>query len=87
MLGFWLLWELRLGPLLGAQLADRLAWRRGQEVSPGTLYPALAQLARQGLVRKQRQGRDTRYTLTPAGRRDMQCARLVLRAMMRDVLA
>jgi len=87
LLGFWLLWELRLGPLLGAQLADRLAWRRGQEVSPGTLYPALAALARQGLVRKARTGRDTHYTLTAAGRREVRCARLVLRAMMRDVMA
>jgi DNA-binding PadR family transcriptional regulator len=86
LLGFWLLWELRLGPLLGAQLAERLAWRRGHEVSPGTLYPALAALAKAKLVRKEREGRDTRYALTGAGQRELACARLYLQAVLADVM-
>ena len=87
LLSFWLLWELRLGPLLGAQLAERLAWRRGQAPSPGTLYPALAAMTRAGLLRKRRQGRDTAYALTPRGRAELRCARAYLRAVLRDVVA
>jgi DNA-binding PadR family transcriptional regulator len=86
LLSFWLLWELRLGPLRGAQLAERLAWRRGQPVSPGTLYPALAALEKGGAVRKQRRGRDTSYALTAAGKRELACAAAYVRAVFRDVL-
>jgi DNA-binding PadR family transcriptional regulator len=87
LLSFWLLWELRLGPLLGAQLAERLAWRRGSAVSPGTLYPALASLGRAGAVRRRREGRDTVYALTPAGRRELDRAAGCLRAVFQDVVA
>lgn len=87
LLSFWLLWELRLGELRGAQLAERLAWRRGSEVSPGTLYPALAKLEADGLVRKHKRGRDTAYELTRSGTQEMTCARLYLQAMLADVVA
>lgn len=86
LLGFWLLWELRLGPLIGAQIAERLAWRRGSAVSPGTLYPALAALAKARAVRKGRRGRETLYELTPAGQRELACARACLGAIFADVL-
>jgi len=86
LLSFWLLWELRLGPLIGAQLAERLAWRRGAPVSPGTLYPALASLEKAGAVRKRRRGRETSYELTASGRREMECAQAYLGAILADVV-
>lgn len=87
LLSFWLLWELRLGPLSGAQLDERLAWRRGTPVSPGTLYPALAALEKAGAVNKRRSGRETAYTITKDGRRDLECAVSCLGAMFSDVIA
>lgn len=87
LLSFWVLWELRLGPLSGAQLTERLAWRRGSPPSPGTLYPALAALEKQGLVAKKRRGRDTFYALTKPGQHELDCARIVLRAVLQDVVA
>lgn len=87
LLSFWLLWELRLGPLGGAQLADRLEWRRGSAVSPGTLYPALAKLEREGLVQKRRDGRETYYRLTRTGAEDVSCAAMYLRLVFQDVAA
>jgi DNA-binding HxlR family transcriptional regulator len=84
---FWLLWELRLGPLIGAQLDERLTWRRGTEVSPGTLYPMLANLEKEGLVAKKKRGRDTIYTLTRAGQRELSCATAYMRTVFADVLA
>lgn len=86
-LSFWILWDLRLGPLLGAQLADGIAWRRGDALSPGTLYPALARLTEEGLLSKRRSGRDTRYALTAKGRRELDCARMYLATVFRDVAA
>ena len=85
-LSFWLLWELRLGPLSGAQLDERLTWRRGTPMSPGTLYPALAGLERAAAVKKSRRGRETAYTITASGKRDLECALGCLGAMFRDVL-
>lgn len=86
LLSFWLLWELRLGELLGAQLAERLAWRRGEPVSNGTLYPALAKLEAARLVRKRKRGRDTAYELTDKGQGELDCAARYLRTILRDVL-
>jgi DNA-binding PadR family transcriptional regulator len=87
LLAFWLLWELRLGPLLGAQLSERLGWRRGETPSPGTIYPALANLERDGLVKKTKRGRDTSYDLTPRGTNELACAAAYLRVVLRDVMA
>lgn len=86
LLAFWVLWELRLGSLSGVQVGERLGWRRGSAPSPGTLYPALASLEDDGLVRKRREGRETRYELTRRGREELECARLFLRIIFRDVL-
>lgn len=85
LLSFWLLWELRLGPLIGAQLAERLEWRRGTSLSPGTLYPALAELEKAKLVQKKRDGRETQYRLTTHGTQEMQCVATYLRVLFRDV--
>lgn len=85
MLTFWLLWELRHGHLNGAQLADRLAYRRGETVSPGTLYPALASLVKSKLARKSAQGRETRYELTPRGRQELDCAAIYLRLVFAEL--
>lgn len=86
LLSFWLLWGVRNEPRTGAQIAERLAWRRGAPVSPGTLYPALSALEGVGAVQKRQVGRDTEYRITPRGQRDLACAVGCLRAMMRDVV-
>jgi DNA-binding PadR family transcriptional regulator len=85
LLSFWLLWELRAAPRRGAELAERLAWRRGDAPSPGTLYPALAALEEAGLVHKRREGRDTVYTLAAQGRRELACAVTMLATIFGDV--
>jgi len=85
LLSFWLLWELRLGPLIGAQLSERLEWRRGAALSPGTLYPALSELEKAKLVQKKRDGRETQYRLTSQGTAELQCAATYLRILFRDV--
>lgn len=86
LLSFWLLWELRLGSLRGAQLSERMRWRRGDALSPGTLYPALRALEARRLVRKHRAGRDTAYEITRPGRRELDCAAGFLRVVVRDVV-
>lgn len=86
LLSFWILWELRLGPLLGVQVAERLNWRRGSPLSPGTLYPALSALEKAGLVRKQRAGRTTSYRLSAKGETELECAHRLLRVVFEDVV-
>lgn len=86
LLAFWILWELRLGPLSGVQIGERLAWRRGSGLSPGTLYPALASLEEDGLVRKRRDGRETTYEVTSRGEDELACAQMFLRIVLQDVV-
>lgn len=86
LLSFWILWELRLGRLTGVQIAERLTWRRGSPLSPGTLYPALSNLEKRGLVRKARDGRDTQYEVSAPGVRELERAQRLLRTILEDVV-
>jgi len=67
---------LRLGPMHGWGIADRLAQgSRGVfQLNQGSLYPALYRLERQGMIGStwnttENNRRARYYTLTPAGRR------------------
>lgn len=64
---------LRDQPLYGSELCRRMTANHGLPTSPGTLYPVLARLAHQGLVRPESvrapAGSPRRYyALTPRGR-------------------
>jgi transcriptional regulator len=68
-----------LGPLHGYALASRLAQvsRGALQLNMGTLYPGLMRLEQRGLVRGKwgvtENNRKARfYTLTPAGRRELE---------------
>jgi DNA-binding PadR family transcriptional regulator len=66
------------GPIFGLGMIEELA-RHGYRLSPGTLYPLLASLERQGLLHSFRRlvrGRFRRvYRATPAGRKALNAAK------------
>ena len=71
-----LLKVLRLGPMHGWGIADRLAQGSGGvfQLNQGSLYPALYRLERQGMIGStwnitENNRRARYYALTPAGRR------------------
>jgi len=67
MLSFMLLWLLCKRPMYGQELAEEIAKRRGEKPNPGTIYPALKDLHKRGLIHVRTEGRKTVYELTKEG--------------------
>ena len=67
MLSFMLLWLLCKRPMYGQELAVEIAKRKGEKPNPGTIYPALKNLHKRGLVHMRSEGRKTVYELTQQG--------------------
>lgn len=74
MLSFQILWELGKGPMNGQELAEQIGLRRGTKPSPGTIYPALKELAQKNLIHPEKKGRQVIYTLTQEGRVGLEVA-------------
>ncbi len=76
-------------PVYGLALIEELG-RHGYDLSPGTLYPILHQLERQGyLVGEEQvvQGKVRKYyTVTPEGSRALAAARPKIRELVDEVL-
>jgi DNA-binding PadR family transcriptional regulator len=69
LLSFSILWLLIKKEMYGQELADELGRMRGTKPTPGTLYPALAELEGDGLVECTKKGRKKVYRLTDEGRK------------------
>jgi DNA-binding PadR family transcriptional regulator len=74
MLSFYILWLLSKKPMNGQDISEELRKRRGTKPTAGTIYPALKELRRKGLVKMERKGRMTTYTLSDEGRQGMEKA-------------
>jgi DNA-binding PadR family transcriptional regulator len=65
-------------PIFGLGMIEELA-RHGYKLSPGTLYPLLHSMERNGLLRasEEKHGKTSRklYMATPAGRRALRVAK------------
>lgn len=73
-LSFLILWLLSKKPMSGAQLADELEKRKGCRPNPGTIYPALKELARKkAILLHEKDGKKT-YSLTASGRQELDRA-------------
>src|SRR5580700_4832215 len=56
MLSFMILWLLSKRPMYGQELAAEIGKRRGEKPNPGTIYPALKDLASRGMIRAHLEG-------------------------------
>ena len=68
MLSFTILWLLSKRPMYGQELATEIGKRRGDKPNPGTIYPALKELAARRLIEASQQGRNSVYELTKEGK-------------------
>jgi len=74
MLSFLILWLLSKKPMYGQELAKEIGKRRGTKPNPGTIYPALNELKKRGLVKSKKEGRVTNYHVTEKGRKGITTA-------------
>jgi len=88
-LRLYLLALLEDGAKHGYELIKALSDRFNGTYSPsaGTIYPRLAKLEEEGLVTTQADGRRTSYSLTEAGRRELERRRQELNSVENDITA
>lgn len=86
MLSFRILCYLRKGEKSGQEIAGLIEKSRGRKPSPGTIYPALKELAKLQLVRRKQRGRVVVYFLTVKGREEADLAWRYFRACFSDML-
>lgn len=58
----------------GQALAEELGKRKGSKPSPGTIYPALNDLKKRGLIKGEKRGKVIVYSLTDKGRKGIKKA-------------
>jgi DNA-binding PadR family transcriptional regulator len=58
----------------GQEISEELGKKRGVKPTPGTLYPALKELRKKGLVEMKRKGRQTIYTISEDGEKGLKKA-------------
>jgi DNA-binding PadR family transcriptional regulator len=76
------------GPVYGLWMLRELA-EHGHALSPGTLYPLLARMERNGWLRRDAggQGKERKtYRITPAGRRVMRGLRDEVEELYREIV-
>jgi len=56
MLSFLILWLLSKKAMYGQELAEEIGKRRGTKPNPGTIYPALRELEKRGLIKSRKEG-------------------------------
>jgi len=66
-LSFSIMWMLRKRDMYGQEVAEELKRMRGTKPNSGTLYPALKELEKQGMVETKKEGRKKIYKLTESG--------------------
>ncbi len=74
MLSFHILWIISKGPMSGQEISEELRKRRGTKPTAGTIYPPLKDLREKKLVNMEKKGRETIYTLTEDGRKELDTA-------------
>ena len=85
MLSFMILWMLSKRPMYGQELASEIGKRRGDKPNPGTIYPALKDLAGRGMIEGRVDGRNNVYSLTPAGRAGLSKALVYFRRAFGEI--
>lgn len=67
-LSFLLLWMISRSPVTGAEITSELEKRKGTKPSPGTIYPALKDLANRGMIIADKK---KKYSITSKGTKEL----------------
>jgi DNA-binding PadR family transcriptional regulator len=73
---------LSMKKMKGAEIAKELEARKGHKPSPGTIYPALKDLKKKGLIKADE---NKVYSLTPKGKKELHDACTAFFKMFHDM--
>jgi DNA-binding PadR family transcriptional regulator len=76
LLSFQVLWLLSKKRMCGDDIAEEIGRRRGEKPKAGTIYPALKDLKKGGLIEGKKSGKMIVYTLTPKGKEVVKKAKI-----------
>ena len=85
-LSFLILFLLSKDELNGQQISDELEKRKGCRPSPGTIYPALKSLKKDGFIKETASEKTIKYTLTPSGKKALEDAKSQFCRTFMDIL-
>lgn len=75
MLSFLILFLLSKKEMSGKEISDEIEKRKGSRPSPGTIYPALKILHKEGLIKEEKSGKEITYSLTNNGKKSLKIAK------------
>lgn len=87
MLSFLILFLLSKKPMHGKEMAEEIGRRKGSIPSPGTIYPALKVLKKNGLIKENKSGKIIKYSLTSDGKRTLDIAKKRFCMIFTDVIS
>ncbi|MEK6858743.1 MAG: PadR family transcriptional regulator [Nanoarchaeota archaeon] len=86
LLSFLILFMVTKKPMHGQEIAIEIERRKGCKPSPGTIYPALKHLHKQGFIKEKKDGRNIVYEITLDGKRAFDEAKKQFCQTFSDVL-
>ncbi len=87
MLSFRILYLLSKRDMYGQELAEELTKKKGDKLSPGTIYPALKDMVEKGLIKYRNEGRRKIYSITELGIEGFDSASAYFRQEFSEILS
>jgi DNA-binding PadR family transcriptional regulator len=81
-LSFLILWLLSKKEMNGAEISREIEKRKGSKPSPGTIYPALKELAENGMIKADK---NKVYSLTKKGEKELERSCNMFLRMFHDI--
>lgn len=85
LLSFQIMNELKKRDCCGEDLACVIGKRKGNKLTPGTIYPTLKRLRNLNLVKFKQKGRKKNYFLTKRGLREYRISKRILLALFKKI--
>ncbi len=87
MLSFLILFLLSKKSMHGQEIAEEIGKRKGSKPSPGTIYPALKNLKKTGLIEETKSGNKITYKLTSDGKKTLSIAKKKFCMIFMDIIS
>jgi len=69
----------------GDDIAEIIGSKKGNKLTPGTIYPALKYLRENKLIKYKQVGRKKNYTLTKKGNEEYKIIKRIFKKMFREI--